>query len=123
MSIEPKILELADKLGQAMAEAKRTRKYKEMEDAVRNDPDALSILRQHQELTIKLAEKEQNNQPIEVEEKHALSDVQEKLYGNDKLKDLMQAQVDYLEMIQTVNDRMSQHMLSPEELEAMGEED
>ncbi len=120
MSVDPNILKLADQLGKAIAESGRTQEFKDKSKAVRDDPDAQAAMQTYQELMLKLARKEQGNQPIEVEEKRALAEAQEKVYSNDKLKDLMQAQADYMELMEAVNNRIGQHLVTPDELAQPG---
>jgi cell fate (sporulation/competence/biofilm development) regulator YlbF (YheA/YmcA/DUF963 family) len=109
--IEPQITELAEKLGKAMADSQRTRQFKEAANAVRGDEAAQKALADFQNHSDALARKQAENQPIEVEEKRELSRLQEKIYSHDNLKQFMAAQADYMELVQKVNDILSQHLV------------
>jgi len=114
--IEPRITELAEKLGQAIAEAERVRKFKKLHAEVMADPQAQELVRALRRLEQEIARKQQENKPIEVADKHRLRDLRERTYANEKLKALMAAEADYFEMIQQVNDLIARHLVSPEEL-------
>ena len=115
--IEQNILELANKLGDAMAEAARTKAFKQARTAAMADKDTQAILQAYQKHLNLLARKEHEGKPIEVEDKRALTGFQEKIYRSDKLKALMEAQANYVEMIQQVNDLIGGHLITPEEIE------
>jgi len=113
--IESTITELADKLGKAMASAQRTQRFKQIRSQVLADPAAQALLKDYEGHLDVLARREAENKPIEVADKHRLSDLQEKIFSNEKLKSLMAAQADYMELIQQVNEAIGKHLLDPHE--------
>ncbi|MDD4891999.1 MAG: YlbF family regulator [Phycisphaerae bacterium] len=113
--IDPKIAELAEKLGAAMAESKAARDFKRLRHEALADADAQALLKAYQEHLDLLGRKEHERRPIEVEDKQKLRDLQEKTYRNEKLKSLMAGQADYVEMVQAVNDVLGKHLASGED--------
>ncbi|MCG3178983.1 MAG: hypothetical protein BIFFINMI_01313 [Phycisphaerae bacterium] len=114
MSIEPQIKDLADRLGKAMADSARTRRFKELREKVNKDAVAMGLLEQFNKQLAAIATKEQEGKPIEVADKHGLATTQEKIYGNATLKDYLEAQANYIELVQQVNDVMGQHLVEPD---------
>ncbi len=114
--IEPRILELAERLGKALSEAERVKTFKRLHVELASDRQALELARSLHEHEQAIARKQQENKPIEVADKHRLRDLREQVYANERLKALMAAEADYYELIQQVNDLIAGHLVSPEEL-------
>ena len=115
--LDAKLAELADKLGAEMAASKAAREFKLRRHEVAADPAAQALLQNYQTQLDLLAKKQHEGKPIEVAEKHALRDLQEKTYNHDKLKALVASQADYVEMIQQVNDILGKHLSAGEDEE------
>jgi cell fate (sporulation/competence/biofilm development) regulator YlbF (YheA/YmcA/DUF963 family) len=113
--LDPKLVELAEKLGTEMAASKATREFKHRSHEVAADAEAQAVLKNFQSQLDLMAKKQHEGKPIEVAEKHALRDLQEKTYNHDKLKALMAARADYVEMVQQVNDILGKHLSAGEE--------
>ena len=112
--LDPNVAELAEKLGQAMANSKAAKDYRQARQAADADPEAQAQLKAYQEHLELLARKQQENRPIEVEDKHKLRALREKLAGNEKLKALMAVEVDYRDMTLQVTDILGKHLISSE---------
>ncbi|MFQ5411990.1 MAG: YlbF family regulator [Phycisphaerae bacterium] len=95
-------------LGKKIAEHPRMKTFMSAAKAVAENEEAQGILKHFQDMTEKLRGLEQNNQPIEPEDKKALIESEAKFAGNDLLKKMISAQADYLEMMKRVNDAMEQ---------------
>ena len=115
--LDPRLAELAEKLGVEMAASKATREFKLRRHEVAADPEAQAVLGNYQNQLDLLAKKQHEGKPIEVAEKHALRDLQEKTYNHEKLKALMAAQANYVEMTQQVSDILGRHLSAGEEEE------
>ena len=58
---------------------------------------------------------EQDNKPIEVEDKHKLKDFEEKLLGRPEFKGFTAAQVEYVDMMRKVNEAIHKQLAEVEE--------
>jgi cell fate (sporulation/competence/biofilm development) regulator YlbF (YheA/YmcA/DUF963 family) len=112
--MDPRIVELAERLGKAMAEAEQIRKFKALGAELAGDKDAVALIKARNEQELLIARKEQARQPIEVEDKRKLRELTEKVSQHDKLKAYLAAQADYMELIQQVNDTLGRHLAGPE---------
>jgi len=90
-------------LGKKIAAHPRMTRFMRAAGAVAEDSEAQSILKTYQEQAHRIGELEQAGKPIEPEDKRKLADCEAKLAGNDKVKDMMKAQADYLEMMHRIN--------------------
>jgi len=107
MATTQEILAAATKLGEMIATHPSAAKLKEAGDALEKDVDAQRVLMDYQRKMQELSEKEANQQPIEVEDKHALEAMQKKVMTNSLLGKLQMAQMDYLDLMRQVEDRMA----------------
>jgi cell fate (sporulation/competence/biofilm development) regulator YlbF (YheA/YmcA/DUF963 family) len=98
-----RVIVLAERLGQAIAETERFVRLREAEKAVRASAEARKALDDCEAYQRVLARKEAERRPIEPEEKHRLADLEATVHGNATLQDLARAQADYMEMMNRVN--------------------
>ena len=113
--IDPKLTELAEKLGAEMAASKTVEDFKRFRREMLADAEAHGLLKAYQDHVAALARKEHEGKPIEVEDKHKLRELREKTYRNDKLKALLAAEADYVEMVEQVNNILGRHLSAGEE--------
>lgn len=100
------ILDAADALGQLIADHPATRKLDGVIKQFDADTDAQRLMNDLNRLNQKLAEKRQKGEPIEVDEKHQLADLQQAVGGNAVLRDLQMAQMDYVDLMRKVDERI-----------------
>ncbi len=115
IELEPHIAELANRLGQAITESPVARKYHRARAEALADQDAQALLKAQEEHLNLLARKERDKRPIEVDDKHKLRELQQKLSANEKIKALLAAQADYVELTQRVTDLLSRYLLGAEQ--------
>ena len=108
------VLELAAKLSKAIARSKRFADLRETEKVVMSDEVAVAKIKARDELLTKLVEKERKVEPIEPEEKRALAELDEFVKTNEKLAALSKAQADFQEMLNLVNQQITQALGAPE---------
>lgn len=96
------LVKMAEQLGQKMAQNDRAKLLWEAQKAVNEDQDALKLLENYQKIAEKIQNLERQQQPIEVEDKRALREAEEKISMNEKLKELTRRQVDFVEMTHKV---------------------
>ena len=97
------VLEIAEKLSQAIANSKRFKELRVAEAAVMADESAVKVVKEREAAFKRLAEKEQKGEPIEPAEKHAFAAAEESLKTNPLLGELYRTQADFHEMLNKVN--------------------
>lgn len=107
MATTQEILDSAAELGKKIASHVSAGKLENAMSKLREDIDAQRLLNDYQRHLHTLAEKESRQQPIEVEDKHKLEDLQGKVIRNAVLRDLQMAQMDYLDLMRRVDEAMT----------------
>jgi len=113
------ILNAASQLGRMISEHPAVRKYGEILAAIREDVEAQRLLADYSRHMDLIGEKESQGRPIEVEDKRRLADLQGRVAMNAKLRDMQIAQMDYVDLMRSVDEAMAgggapQGSLSPE---------
>ncbi len=98
-----KIIAEAAKLGELIAETSVSRAFLQSRQGVQQDKQALEILEDYQRQLQKIAELDSSGKPIEPEDKHMLTELQQKVASNETLKCWMKAQADFSELMGKVN--------------------
>jgi cell fate (sporulation/competence/biofilm development) regulator YlbF (YheA/YmcA/DUF963 family) len=110
MATTQEILDKATELGKKIAGHDSARKLEDAMSKLHDDLDAQRLLSDYQRHLQTLGEKEARQQPIEVEDKHKLEDLQGKVIRNTVLRDLQMAQMDYLDLMRRVDEAMTGHI-------------
>ncbi len=97
------LLRKAEDLGQSLAQHPRFKELIDARDAVREDADARTLMQDYEEQVRKIQKLTEAKQPIEVEDKHKLGELEQAISSNEKVKRLTQAQVNFSEMMGRVN--------------------
>jgi len=98
------LLEMAKKLGQQIAAHERTRLLKQAHESVNEDTQAKDLLEQYQAQAEKMHQLEQQQKPVEVEDKHKLQEIEKNITTNENLKEMSRRQVDFVEMMKKVKE-------------------
>ncbi len=101
------ILAKARELGEMISEHDAAKKLEDVLKRLEQDPDARRILNDYNRHLQTLAEKQQQGQPIEVDEKHKLEQLQKQLVTNAVLRDFQTAQMDYVDLMRRVDEALS----------------
>ena len=104
------ITEMAEKLGKAIAESPASAKLRECRKALDGQPEVLQTLKEYQEQAHKVGQLEEQNKPIEVEDKQRLSELHDKLVASDVFKQFTAAQVDFVDVMRKVNTVLRKHL-------------
>jgi len=107
MATTQEILDSATELGKKLTGHESARKLEAAMSKLRDDVNAQRLLNDYQRHLHALAEKESRQQPIEVEDKHKLEDLQGKVIRNTVLRDMQMAQMDYLDLMRRVDEAMT----------------
>ena len=93
------IIEMAEKLGRAISTSGPAAKLGEARKELDGQKDVLEMLKQYQEQSLKIEQLEHENKPVEVEDKHRLRELHEKLVASDVFKRFTGAQVEYVDLM------------------------
>ncbi|MCC6906434.1 MAG: YlbF family regulator [Phycisphaerales bacterium] len=107
MADTPQIIEAATRLGRLLAEHPAVARYRELLKAVRKDTDAQRLLADYSRHMDAISEKEQAGQPIEVQDKHKLADLQSRVAMHPQLREMQMAQMDYVDLMRKVDEAMA----------------
>ena len=102
------IIAKARELGTMISNHTASTAYHEAMNSLENDVEAQRILTDYKRKAQALSEKEAKGQPIEVEEKHALHDLQSAMAMNPVLSKIQIVQMDYLDLMRKVEQAMAQ---------------
>lgn len=96
------VIEQARRLGEMIAAHPRTKALKEMQQVLDKDEIASNLLRDYQKQIEHIHALERAGKPIEVSDKHALRDIEQKMANNETLKQINIREVDFVEMMNKV---------------------
>lgn len=108
---ETDVLELAERLGKAIADSPQARSLREAREAFATDADAKPLQQQLQQQVQRVEQLEAEGKPVEVEDKHRLRDLQDRLMANPAFRALTDAQVEYVDLMRRVNQALGKHTL------------
>ena len=104
------LIEMASSLGRRIAAHERTTLLKQAQKAVNEDAEAGGLIKQYQQQAEKIGQLEQEQKPVEVDDKHKLSEIEQKISANEKLKELTRRQVDFVEMMHKVKQTLDNEL-------------
>jgi len=97
------ITALAQKLGAAIAQSPQAVSLRAARKALDAQPDARKLMEDLHKQSEKIVALERQNKPVEVEDKHKLQEINDKLVANEAFKKHMVAQVEYVDLMRKVN--------------------
>jgi len=109
-----KVLNLAEKLGEAIAMSDRFKALRTTEENVAKDEAATKAQEDLEKQLTKIGELEGSGKPVEVADKRELDRLQEKIRSYPSLQALVKAQADYFEMMNKVNETIVNRLRPPE---------
>lgn len=98
------ILKAARDLGELISNHDAAKKLENVLNRLGADQDAQRLLTDYNRHLQTLAEKEMNQQPIEVSDKARLSELQKKVVTHPILRELQKAQMDYVDLLRQVDE-------------------
>ena len=108
-------IELATRLGKAMAESPQATALREARTAMSNEPDLIQTLADYQEQAARIAQLEREQKPTEVADKHRLQELNDKLVASQEFKKFTAAQVEYVDLMRKVNEEIRRELAETEE--------
>ena len=104
MATTQQIMDAADDLGKLIAEHESTKKLADISKQFREDTDAQRIVNDYSRQLAAVQKKQEEQQPIEVEDKRKLEQLQQAMIGNTLLRDMQIVQMDYLDLMRRVDE-------------------
>ena len=104
------ILQLAERLGKAIAESTQAQAMRQARKALADQPGAAELLKTYQEHASKIARLEAEQKPVEVDDKHKLQELHDQLIATESFKKLTAAQVEYVDVMRKVNDAIRRQL-------------
>ena len=108
------IIRRAELLGELIRRNERFVELRASETEADGDTEAKGLLEELNKQLQEISRKEQNQEPIEVEEKHRMQKLREAVASNATLKRLSKAQADFAELMAHVNTAIRSKMLPDE---------
>jgi cell fate (sporulation/competence/biofilm development) regulator YlbF (YheA/YmcA/DUF963 family) len=101
------ILELARKLGSAIAQSPQALALRDARKHLDERPEAKKLMEDLRGQSEKIAAMEEQKKPVEVEDKRRLQDIHAKLLADDLFKKFTAAQVEYVDLMRKVSSAMT----------------
>ena len=108
------ILELARRLGKAIAESSQAASLRAARTALDAQPEVRQLLKDFQGQSAKIMRMEEEQKPVEVEDKHRLEELQNKLASHEAFKKYTAAQVEYVHLMRQVNGALQKQLTETE---------
>jgi len=109
------IISMAEKLGKAIADSPAAANLQQARDAVAAEDGTGELIEQFQKQSMKMAQLEHENKPIEVEDKKALQEIHGKLVSSPAFKKLTAAQVEFADLMRKVSQTIQSQLGADEE--------
>ena len=100
------IIELAARLGKAIADSPAATDLQATRKAIEEHPEVSRLYREFHDQSLKVAKLESEEKPVEVADKHKLLELREKLIASDEFKKYTAAQVEYADLMRRVSEAM-----------------
>ena len=97
------IIDLATKLGKAIGDSPQAAALKEARKTMEGQADLIKLLQEYNQQAQKIGQMEDQNKPIEVDDKRKLQELHEKLVASDVFKKMQMAQVGYVDLMRQVS--------------------
>ncbi len=109
------IIELAGRLGKAIADSPAAAELNATRKAVGEHPEISKLYKEYQEQSFKVAKLESEEKPVEVADKHKLHELREKLIASAEFKKYTAAQVEYADLMRQVSEAIQSKLVDEEE--------
>ena len=108
------ITELAERLGKAISDSPQAASLRAARAEMAKQSEITQLLKDFRAANEKIAKLEAENEPVEVEDKHKLRDLHDKLVASEVFKKFTAAQVEYVDLMRQVNEAMSKQLAETE---------
>lgn len=104
------IIELADRLGRALADSPQAKALREAQQQLQADEETSRLIGEYRDQAEKISALEQEGKPIEPEDKRKLDELHSKLASMQEFKKFTAAQYEYADLMRRVDDALSSHL-------------
>ncbi|MFW6065337.1 MAG: YlbF family regulator [Planctomycetota bacterium] len=104
------IVELADRLGRALADSAQAKALSEAQQQLQQDPETSRLVSEYRDQAEKISRLEQEGKPVEPEDKNKLDELHSKLASMQAFKKYTAAQYEYADLMRRVDDALSKHL-------------
>ena len=101
------ITEMAEQLGKAIASSPQAANLRAARKELNAQPDVKRLLEDYRKQAEKIGHLEEEQKPVEPEDKRQLEDLHGKLVASDVFKKFTAAQVEYIDLMRKVNQSMA----------------
>lgn len=108
------IIQLAEQLGKAISESPEATALLAVRKEISAQPEMAQLMQDYQGQMERIASLERDNKPIEVDDKHKLRDLHDKLVAAPLFKKLTEQQMEYVDLMRKVNDSLRAHLAETE---------
>jgi len=108
------IIELAERLGKAIADCPQAAGLRAAREELNNHQDLKKLFEDYQQQALKIATLEREQKTIEVEDKHLLQQLEDKLLASEVFKKFTAAQVEYVDVMRKVNEALQKPLAGTE---------
>ena len=108
------IIQLAERLGKAISESPQAAALRTARDEMGAQPEIDQLLNDFRIQNEKVAALEAEGKPVEVDDKHKLQELHDKLIASDVFKKFTAAQVEYVDLMRKVNQAMGKELADTE---------
>jgi cell fate (sporulation/competence/biofilm development) regulator YlbF (YheA/YmcA/DUF963 family) len=91
-------------LGKKIANHEKMLRFVAAVKAVQGDSEAEGLLKRFREKSREIETKASQGKPVEVSEKREVADLEKKVASNDKIKEMIRCEADYLDLMRRIND-------------------
>jgi len=104
------LIAMARRLGQEIARHERTTLLKKAQDEVDADPETKRLVEQYHQQVEKIHFLEQQQKPVEVDDKHKLAHLEQQISIHPQLANLTRRQADFVEMMHKIKETIDREL-------------
>jgi cell fate (sporulation/competence/biofilm development) regulator YlbF (YheA/YmcA/DUF963 family) len=104
------IIQLAENLGKAIASSLQAANLRAARGALEKEKDVAQLLKEYRAQADKIAQLEQAQKPVEVQDKHKLQDLHDRLVSSEVFKKFTAAQVEFLDLVRRANEAIRRNL-------------
>jgi cell fate (sporulation/competence/biofilm development) regulator YlbF (YheA/YmcA/DUF963 family) len=108
------IIQLAERLGRELANSPQARALREAQEQLQADERTARLVDAYRDQAEKITRLEQENKPVEPEDKHKLDELHSELASMPAFKKFTAAQYEYADLMRKVDQALNEH-LRPDE--------
>ena len=108
------ITQLAEQLGRAINQSPQAANLRAARKALNAEPEIAKLLKDYQAQADKIATLEEEQKPIEVEDKRTLRQLQERLFALEPFKKFTASQIEYVDLMRNVNESLRARLADTE---------